>query len=210
MNNRKFFCFWIFLTLIALIAGGERFAFADEWESFQKNAKTVRTISAQFVQTKEMKILSKPLKSEGRFFYSAPDSIRWEYLSPIKTVMLSHKGNLQRYIWHGGDFVKDAGMSVESIRFVMAEINNWMQGRFESNDTFSATVLPGETTRIAVVPKAAEMKQFIEKIEITFSKTPGVIDSISIIEGAETATRIQFNSVKLNQPIPDNVFLSVK
>lgn len=183
---------------------------ATDWQSFQNDAEAIKTISAQFIQTKEMKILSKPLESKGRLFYSFPNSIRWEYLSPIQTVMLAHKGKMQRYIRHGGKFVKDAGMSAESIRFVMEEINNWMAGRFDSNKNFTASILPGETKRIAVVPKSKQMKQFIEKIEISFSKTPGVIDSILIYEGEDTVTKIRFVSAVLNEPIPQSTFTSVK
>jgi outer membrane lipoprotein-sorting protein len=44
---------------------------ADDFEQLRKDAAGIKTIQARFVQKKQMKILSRPLVSEGRFFYRA-------------------------------------------------------------------------------------------------------------------------------------------
>lgn len=59
-------------------------AWADDFARLRKDSARVSTISADFVQKKSMKILSKPLVSEGKFYFAAPDSIRWEYSKPLK------------------------------------------------------------------------------------------------------------------------------
>ena len=69
--------FGLFLVIISLTS-----AAADNFDQLRKDAANIKTIKARFVQKKSMKILSKPLISQGLFYYAAPDSFRWEYLKP--------------------------------------------------------------------------------------------------------------------------------
>ncbi|MEI6609713.1 MAG: outer membrane lipoprotein carrier protein LolA, partial [Deltaproteobacteria bacterium] len=67
-------------------------AFADSFEQLRRESANIQTIQARFVQKKFMKILVKPLISEGRFYYVAPDSFRWEYLKPLRSVVIADQG----------------------------------------------------------------------------------------------------------------------
>ena len=50
--------------------------------------QAVVTLEAAFVQIRESSMLAEPVSSEGVFSYSAPDRVRWEYLSPDPISML--------------------------------------------------------------------------------------------------------------------------
>src|SRR5262245_39570473 len=44
--------------------------------------KELESLEADFVQLRESEFLAAPEESRGRFAYSAPDHVRWDYLSP--------------------------------------------------------------------------------------------------------------------------------
>ena len=54
-------------------------ASAQDWTSLKETFRTIRSVKAEFLQKRYLKILTKPLLSEGKLFFYIPDSLRWEY-----------------------------------------------------------------------------------------------------------------------------------
>jgi len=186
------------------------YTYADDFEQLRKDAANIKTVQAGFVQKKLMKILSKPLVSEGRFFYAAPDSFRWEYLKPVKSIVLSGKGDAKRYIMSQGKMVEDKSGGVQAMRIVLGEVVNWMSGKFDRNPAFQASVTEGKSTLITLVPVERNMTGMIEKIEISVVKKSMAIKSVRIIESENAATIIDFNNVEINKAINVSVFQDVE
>jgi outer membrane lipoprotein-sorting protein len=84
-------------------------AWTDNWEQIRRESANVQSVQARFIQKKQLKILSRPLLSEGRFFFQAPASVRWEYTAPVRSILLMHGGSLKRYIQSGDEFAQEAG-----------------------------------------------------------------------------------------------------
>jgi outer membrane lipoprotein-sorting protein len=51
-------------------------------ERFDKVQDSVHTLSAEFVETTENKLLKQPLSASGKFYLTKPASVMWEYKSP--------------------------------------------------------------------------------------------------------------------------------
>jgi outer membrane lipoprotein-sorting protein len=186
------------------------YAFADNFEQLRKDAANIKTIKARFVQNKSMKILSKPLVSEGRFYYIAPDSFRWEYLKPLKSIVIVHKGETKRYISSGGKMIEDKTGGVQAMKIVLNEITAWMSGKFDQNPSFTATLKEGEYTQITLTPIGKSMAGMIEKIIITISKKDAAVKSVKIIESENSLTRIDFNDAVINKVIPESTFQDIE
>ena len=184
--------------------------FADGFEQLRKDAANIITVQARFVQKKQMKILSKPLISEGRFFYAAPDSFRWEYFKPLRTIVISSKGEAKRYIMSGGKMAEDKSDGVQAMRIVLSEVVNWMSGKFDRNPSFKASLKEGTNTLITLIPEGQNMAGMIEKIEISVAKKSMAIKSVKIIESESAATIIDFSDVEINKAINDSVFQDVE
>lgn len=183
---------------------------ADDFAGLRKDAARISTISADFVQKKTMKILSKPLVSEGKFYFMQPDFIRWEYSKPVKSVVISGKGATRRYIASGGKMVEDKTGGVQAMKIVLDEVAGWMNGKFDSNPSFTATLKEGVSTVITLTPVEKSMSGMIEKIEITVSRKDMSIKSVRIIESASAETRIDFTHVVINKEINPSVFRDVQ
>lgn len=185
-------------------------AFADGFEQLRKDAANIKTVQARFVQKKQMKILAKPLVAEGIFFYATPDSFRWEYLKPLRSVVVSNSGEFKRYIMSGGKMVEDKSGGAQAMRIVLSEVVNWTSGRFDSNPSFRASLKEGVNTLITLVPVEQSMAGMIGKIEIFVTKKTMAIKSVKIIESENSATVIDFNHVEINKVINNSVFQDVE
>ena len=197
----------VLLILLMLLPASVR---ADDFEQLRRDSARISTISADFVQKKFMKILARPLISEGKFYYAAPDSIRWEYSKPIKSVVISGKGNTKRYIAAGGKMIEDKTGGAQAMKIVLDEVAGWMSGKFDSNPSFTATLKEGSSTQITLTPVGKSMTGMIEKIEITVSRKDAAVKSVRIVESVTAETRIDFQQVVINKGIHPSVFQDVQ
>jgi outer membrane lipoprotein-sorting protein len=200
---------YIFVCIIAgifLVLGPLNYVRANDFEQLRKESANIKTIQAHFVQKKSMKILSKPLISEGRFYYVAPDSFRWEYFKPLRSIVIAYKNNTKRYIASGGKIVEDKIGGAQAMKIVLGEVAGWMSGKFDQNPSFAATINEGANTIITLTPTEKSMTGMIEKIEITLSKKSATVKSVKITESANNFTQINFDNVEINKAINPSVF----
>lgn len=188
------------IVLLSLVLVG----WGDSWDAIKKGAGNLSSIEASFTQTKHMEILAKPLVSKGKLYYQAPGSLRWEYSSPVWSVLLMHGSSISRYVKRGDAIVQDSTARLQSMRVVIQEIALWMKGDFDANPSFKAELRPGRT--ILLTPREKGMSDIISKIELKLSDRPGMIRSVTIYESEKSRTVIAFGDVKLNAKIPEAVF----
>ena len=181
---------------------------ADSWEELKSAAGTVTSVQAGFTQEKHMKILSKPLVSEGILLFQGPDSLRWEYQQPIQSILLLHNGKTRRFVQKNGNLIEDASAGLQSMQVVVQEITQWLNGHFDENPTFAARLEPGR--KIVMTPRDESFARLIQRIEILLSDRPAVIKSVKIIEGEDSYTRLDFKDVILNQELDEAFFRKVK
>jgi outer membrane lipoprotein-sorting protein len=203
----RYFCILVCFLLILVMP---LTVYADSFEQLRKNSAKIKTIQANFVQKKFMKILTKPLISEGRFYYVAPDSFRWEYLKPLRSVVIADKGDTRRYIASGGKMIEDKSGGVQAMKIVLGEVTGWMSGKFDQNPSFTATLKEGTNTQITLTPVGKSMTGMIEKIVITVSPKEAAVKSVKIIESANALTQIDFTNVEMNKSISSTIFQDVQ
>jgi hypothetical protein len=95
--------------------------------------------------------------------------------------------------------------AVEARRMVLAEINQWFQGRFDESKVFKHVYYPGPPARVTMVPGEG-INRFIQRIEIVLSARLGVIDRVEIEESGGSRTLIEFKNVEINSHFPSEVF----
>ena len=196
--------FNILLMLATVLVSFLFVGWSRDWDQLRKDAGQIKTISADFIQEKHLQILSRPLISKGVFYYEAPGSLRWEYQSPIRSILMMHEGKVTRYIWGENGFRKDSGLSLQAMQIVLQEITKWLGGHFDDNPDFTASLEPDR--RIVLTPKKKAFSAIIRNIELILSDRPGVIKSVTIYEGEKSFTRIIFKNVRVNEVLKETVF----
>lgn len=179
----------------------------DTWNEIKNTSKKINTVEALFEQQKHMEILARPLVSKGKFYFQTPASLRWEYVSPVQSVLLMHAGKVKRYVRKGDAIVQDATEGMQSMQVVMQEIALWMKGDFDKNPGFIPELKQGRI--VILTPREKSLAEIIQRIELKLSKTPGLMQSITIYESKKSYTIIRFHKVKLNSALPDSLFLEL-
>jgi hypothetical protein len=84
-------CLWISLCLMAAVsrAAGPDDQF-DKWFAVQTN---LQSWSADFIQTRSLKVLAQPLVSAGKVWVK-PGEFRWELGQPVQTIVLRRPDQL--------------------------------------------------------------------------------------------------------------------
>jgi len=193
---------------IVLLSAQVCFSWADNWEDIRAAAANISSVSAAFIQEKHMKVLIRPLISEGLLFFQTPDSLRWEYQRPIESILIAHAGEIKKYIRKDGKIIVDAAANTPAMRFVTEEISSWLKGRFEENPLFSARLEP--VRRIVLTPRDKAFENMIQRIELVLSERPGIIDSVMIYEGENSFTRLRFTNVEINRPLNRRLFEEIQ
>jgi len=178
---------------------------SQDWTSLKEASRNIRSVKAEFLQKRYLQILTKPLLSEGRLFFYAPDSLRWEYLSPLRSVTLQKGNTIQIFNFSEGVWKPEMTQAIESRRMVLAEISQWFQGRFDESKAFKHVYSPGPPARVMMVPGEG-INRFIQRIEIILSVRPGVIDRVEIEEPGGSRTSIEFRNVEINPSFSSEVF----
>ncbi len=191
-------------TAVLIAAASFLIGWGSSWEELKSGAGPVKSVSAEFVQEKHMPILARPLISSGVFFFQAPASLRWEYLKPLRNVLLMNADRTERYVDTKEGLVKEGGANLQAMQIVLEQITQWLDGRFDENPMFTATLTPGPL--ILLVPKDKAFAHMIQRIEVRLSDRAGVIDSVTIQESDTSFTRLVFKNVVLNQPIDESIF----
>ncbi len=169
------------------------------------NSSAIRSVQAEFSQEKRMKILVKPLRSNGTFAFQAPGSLRWEYLQPLHSLLLMDAGRVSKWVEIEGTLRRENGVGLDAMQIVLQDIGNWLDGRFTDNPQFA--VERPDSQRVVLRPKSEGMRSVIERIELLMGEEVGVVEEVAIYESAETSTHLYFHHIQLNQEIPEKRFV---
>ncbi len=198
-----------FLILTAILSSSFLIGWTDDWDQVKKATKDIKYIKAEFVQKKHMKILARPLISNGRFYFGAPDSLRWEYISPIKSILMVHKGKIKRYVKGHSGYIEDSSAKLQAMQIVMQEITSWLNGNYTNSPNFTATLEKGRNAKIVLAPKEKAISGIIKRIEMRLSRKLGIISSVLIYESEDSYTLLEFIKVQLNKKIDESLFMEI-
>lgn len=205
MKKLDYYIIASFTVIFFLLTPG----YADDWDEVREAAKNIKSVCADFTQEKHMKILVKPLLSKGKFYFNSPDSLRWEYISPLRSILMMYKGKVRSYAEGTNGLAEDSRSRAQAMNIVMQEITAWLNGQFTGNPNFNAQLLKGREYKIIMVPKEKAISEIIKSIEIIISKEKGIIRSVSINESEDSYTLMRFYNIKHNDKIDDSVFQKI-
>jgi outer membrane lipoprotein-sorting protein len=166
----------------------------------------VNTIESDFVQEKNLSILSSKVISKGHFCYKKDNNIRWEYLQPYKYLIIISKGKI---------FIKEdqnqKQYDIQSNR-MFQEMNTFIsgciQGDILQNETeYSISYFEDNSSYfVSLTPKAEAMRKMLNEVQIWFNRNDLTVTRISMVEQGGDFTKIDFLNKKLNTEIPIEKF----
>lgn len=179
--------------------------FGEVKEQMKKVGENQKTITSTFTQVKRMEYLDIAIQSEGKFWYSAPTNVRWEYTNPYDYIIIINNGKLSLI---SGDNQNDFNLENSD---VFEQINALMVGTvtgniFNSPDYDIEVFESASHYLFSLKPKAEFMQGVLSGIDMFLDKTTGTVTEIKMIETADNYTEISFANIKLNEIIADEIF----
>ncbi len=191
----------IFFSQNTAMSGAEAKAFVTKVSS---ETKTIKTLQADFTQTKKMDFLDKNIVTYGRMSLKTPNMLSWKYTKPYQYSIVFRDNKI---------FINDQGKksSVDAKSKTFEKINKLIvgssNGQMFSDPEFSVTYLKNANFNIAkFTPKSAQLLKYIKQIELYFPKNQSTISQVNMTEASGDTTNILFKNTKVNAPVAASEF----
>lgn len=185
------------------------FAPVRKWIARQED---FRAVTADFAQTRSLRALKSPLASQGRLWFKAPASFRWELGSPAKTIVLRKGDDLfiiqpakkraERSAANGKPDKPSPMQAMGMMSFPFARDFADFQRQFE---TLSITT-EGARCHLEVLPRNPQARKFLTALKLDFNTTNGHLLGFEMATRDGSSLRNEFTSVQVNPKIPALVF----
>jgi outer membrane lipoprotein-sorting protein len=165
-----------------------------------------QTLEAAFEQRRVSRLLAEPSVMSGRFYFRAPDLVRWEYTSPRAMTVLIHDGEAITY--------RPAEKRAERVEVGRVQRRVFrLMGAAEPLDAlrqyFSFTLRDaGDGANFVLVlrPTMPQIKKRMEEVTVEIDRARFLPLGLSYSEPDGDTASYVFSEVKRNQPIAEERF----
>ena len=176
-------------------------------QKVDKMSKETTSIESDFVQVKNLAVLSEKITSKGAFCFMKQNNLRWEYKEPYKYVIVINKDKI--LIKDENNKVKKYDMNANK---VFKEINDIMiscvNGDILKSNKFSIHYFENDKGyKLELVPLVKSMKESLKKINMYFDKNVTSVIKLEMIENGDDTTTIDFMNKKINAPVSPDKFI---
>lgn len=177
-------------------------------ERVKYEQRRLKTIEARFTQQQESSLLTAPEESKGIFSYAAPDSVRWEYLSPspISVVIRGDEMTTWYRDLKRAETIKVGRYSNQVFKYLGA--SGSLQTLLEY---FTVKLkLPerkGEPYRMELLPKYQRIAKRLKSMTLWIDDDTFFPSRLKYVEADGDSVEYQFSDLKRNAPIPADRFV---
>lgn len=173
-------------------------------EVMQQSEK-IKSLKTDFIQYKHLSFLSREIETSGNMVFQTPDLLNWKYTKPYQYSIVFRKGKIH---------INDQGNKTSfdaSTNKMFEKINKLIVGSVSGNmfddNEFSISYYKNKTHYIAkFVPKAKDLKQVIEEVELYFPFDKMMVSEVKLNESSGDYTKIIFKNQQLNAKISPSDF----
>lgn len=183
------------------MSGAEAKAFVVKVSS---ETKGIKTLQADFTQTKKMDFLDKSIVTYGRMSLKTPNMLAWKYTKPYQYSIVFKDNKI---------FINDQGKksSVDAKSKTFEKINKLIvgssNGQMFNDPEFSVSYMKSANFNIAkFTPKSAQLLKYIKQIELYFPKNESTVSQVNMTEASGDTTNITFKNTKVNAPVAASEF----
>lgn len=185
------------------------FSMAQSSQAIQQIAQasaSMKSMQADFVQTKHLKMLGDKMVSKGKMYYQQSDKLRWEYTSPYTYtfIMNGSKVLLKKGARKDVIDVNKNKMFKEIARIMM---NSVVGKCLTDKKDFKVSVAESKTAYTAtLIPLKKDMKQMYTKIVLQFNRQTSVVNKVTMYEKNGDWTEIELKNLQKNKQMSASLF----
>ena len=174
--------------------------------SLTETSASMQTMQCRFVQSKTMAMLTEPSVSEGRMYFSSPDRLRWEYVTPYPFALVVNGERIVKVTDGKAEVLE--GNSGRMYQGIVGMIMGSASGKKLFDTSAFDVVLydDGAFWKAEMTPKRRDMKRMFSQLVFHFDKNTQVISRVEFLGTNGDVTSIQFEEVRLNEAIGEEKF----
>jgi len=174
-------------------------------QQFAAAAQKTTSIKSNFVQEKNLSVLSQKIVSRGKFSFRRENSVRMEYTSPFTYLMILADNHI--YIRDGQHENNLSSKSSKLLGQINQLIVDCVKGTVLSNPDFNVRVFNGtQTYLLELSPISPRLKDLFRNVRVVIDKKDFSASAILMQEPSGDFTNITFTHKELNSPIPNAMF----
>ena len=177
-------------------------------KDLRQRLEGIKTVQADFVQEKNLKVFQHTLVIRGKFAVERPKRLIWHVTDPVK-YSISVAGDDVRFWDEDTNKVNTIHIGPShNFRAVFEQFQGWFLGDYRSlEESYAVVVEEKDPLTVSFGPKAnSPMAKMIKGVTVVFKAESAYLDSLTINEGSGDATHIRFLNTKVNQPIANEIW----
>jgi outer membrane lipoprotein-sorting protein len=173
---------------------------------YRERMSEVKTLEADFVQEKEITLLTHKLVTEGQMKYGGDRRLKIEYFAPNPFVfsMLGDRTTIKDGAVRRTVSGKNRGAALQIASLTAASVNGTI---FDTDDFAVAVSENTDSYLVALTPKSKALKEYYSEIRIRLSKATFYTEELHLIEVSGDRTVMRFKNIRTNNELPDKAFL---
>jgi outer membrane lipoprotein-sorting protein len=202
------------LLVLALLLGATSTFAADpidlaplkKWLARQDD---FRSVTADFTQTRALRVLRDPVAMPGRLWFTATGALRWELGRPAKTIVMRKgsetllidpvKKKVERQVGESTKGRPDIG---SIMRFPLAKDFADFQRQFE----VLALSTEDSRTKVELAPREPQARKFMKGMKLEFDSASGHMHAFEMAFKDGSSLRNDFSNVRVNQKLDRDLF----
>lgn len=168
------------------------------------DSRSIKTLQTDFVQTRTVKMLDKPIVSTGKMLMQMPNQLSWRYVTPSPLTVVSKDSKL--YVNNNG---KRTTFDAKSKMF--EKINKLMVGSangsmFADPDFYVLYFKNGAQNIARFIPKNKQLTRYVKQLELIFPSGKAAVSQVKMTDPSGDTTNINFKNTRINEALPAGAF----
>lgn len=173
--------------------------------NFAAASQKTSTIKSDFVQEKNLSMLSEKIVSKGKFWFKKENAVRMEYTSPFSYLMIINGSKI--YIKDNQKENRMSSRSNKLFQSINKILMDCVKGTVFDNTDFTVKLFDNNDTYLAeMTPVDKDMKNLFKKINVYLDKKNYLVKKIEMNEPSGDNTIITYSNQELNTNLPDALF----
>ncbi|WP_291909595.1 outer membrane lipoprotein carrier protein LolA [Chitinophaga sp. CB10] len=174
-------------------------------QQFAKAAQATQSIQCDFVQEKNLSMLSDKITSKGKFWFKKDNKVRMEYTQPSYYLLVINGKDIK--IKDSQKENKVSGKSNKLFEQINKITVDCVRGTVLDNADFITRAFENpQYYKLEMTPASKALKEYFSKITLLVDKADYGVSKITMAEQSGDDTTISFLHKQLNANIPDALF----
>lgn len=176
-------------------------------KDLQQKMSSLESVYLEFVQERDLKLFSEPLRSEGVMLIERPDLIRWETVTPFQSILLGNHQSVAQFEQADGKWNKLKLGFPQMLKRVMEQMVQMNQGKLDAlTSDYTISVTNGSLAVLTLVPKDKTIRSMLSSLEVKMLPDFSATSEVVMNEPSGEFTRIIFKKERRNVKFPPGTF----